>query len=376
MTGLGCAALVFCWQLLTVHFNYENHWNGLFCTGDRLPVPQQLASEHVYEFPKSYGYDGEYYHYIAHDPFFQRGFARYIDAPRFRYRRILIPITAFLLALGRSDRIDAAYIGVVLLHVFLGGWWLSRYCSRAGLSADWGFGFVLLPATLVSIDRMTVDVALAALCAGFAVYVTQGSRWALYGVLAAAPLVRDTGFLLVAAYILYLLWVRKLGDALLYSTMALPALSWYLFVQLHTVPYGTGLFTVLPWKGLIERVLHPVAYPLAPLVAGVATLLDYAALAGITLAIALAIRMALQRLTGPIEFNIYVFALMVTFVSAREAWLDAYAFARGFTPLLLFLALIAASNRRWIYAAPLLLAIPRIALQLTPQALRIVTSWL
>ena len=374
LTGLGCAAVVFCWQLLTVHYNYQGQWNALFCTGDRLPLPQQLANEHLYLFRTTYGYDGAYYHYIAHDPFFQRGLARYIDAPRFRYRRILIPLAAYLLSFGHSDWVDAAYISTVLLTVFFGAWWLGIYCSRMKLSAEWGFGFLLLPATLVSIDRMTVDIALAALCVGFVLFIDQGSERAVYGVLAAAPLVRETGFLLVAAYALYLVWTRRIWNALLFSTAAIPALGWYLFVQLHTPPYSVELFSPVPWKGLIVRLLQPVYYPLTPIVNGMLMLLDYAALAAVALAIVLAIRLALNRLSGPIEFNIYVFALAATFVSAREAWLDAYAFTRGFSPLLLFLALTGVSKRRWIYAAPLVLAFPRVALQLAPQALKIVTS--
>ena len=375
LIGLGSAALVFCWQLLTVHYNYRGHWNALFCTGEQLAQPPQLAAEHIYLFKDSTGYDGQVYHYIAHDPFFQRGLAPYVGAPRFRYRRILVPLAAYLLAFGRSDWIDAAYLGMILFAVFGGARWLSLYFSRIGLGAAWGFGFLVIPATLVSIDRMTVDVGLAALCVGFVLFVSEDTKWALYSVLAAAPLVRETGFLLVAAYVLYLLWARRIRAALLFSTAALPALGWYWFVQLHTPPYSVELFSPIPWAGLIERVLHPVHYPLGPLVAAIATLLDYVALAGVALAIILAIWMAMRRLTGPIEFSIYVFALTATFVSAREAWLDAYAFTRGFSPLLIPLAMAGGSKRSWIYAAPLLLTVPRVVLQLMPQALGIVTSW-
>ena len=374
LTALGCAAIVFCWELLTVHFNYQGRWNALFCTGDQLPQPPQLASEHLYLFRNSNGYDGQVYHYMAHDPFFRRGLAPYVGAPRFRYRRILIPLAAYALAFGESDWVDASYMGVILLAIFFGALWLSAYCSGIGFSAAWGFGFLLAPATLVSIDRMTVDVALAALCVGFALCLAEGSEWALYCVLTAAPLVRETGFLLTGSYILYLLSGRRLRAALLFSTSALPALGWYLFVQLHTPPYPVELFSLLPWDGLAQRILHPVHYPLAPAIASVATVLDYTALAGVAVAIVLAARTAMRRLSGPVEFSIYTFALMVTFVSAREAWLDAYAFARGFTPLLLFEALFALSNRNWIYAAPLLLTVPRIILQMMPQVLGIVSA--
>ena len=46
-------------------------------------------------------------------------------------------------------------------------------------------------------DRMTVDVALAALTVAFAVYWKTGSWWKLFIVLVLACLVRETGLLLV-----------------------------------------------------------------------------------------------------------------------------------------------------------------------------------
>jgi hypothetical protein len=358
-----------------VHFNYQGHWNALFCTGERIPQPPQLAGEHLYIFKNSTGYDGQVYHYIAHDPLMRRGFAAYVDTPRFRYRRILVPAAAYLLALGRSDWIDGAYIGVVLASVFIGGWWLSAYFARLGLNAAWGFGFLLIPATLVSIDRMTVDAALMALSAGFVLFLAEDRRWPLYGALAAAPLVRETGLLLIAGYVLSLLWNRKIGKAAIFSTAALPALGWYLFVQIHTSPYQEDWFSLAPWKGIFDRAFTPVHYPLTPIVSGVATLLDYAALTGMGIAILIAAGMAWQRRGSAIDFNVYLFALLATFLDSSDAWTDAYAFTRVLSPLLFFQATSGIANRRLIGVVPLLLAAPRIGLQLAPQLLGILTSW-
>ena len=41
LAGLGCAALVFCWQWLTVHSNYQARWNALFRTGAELHQPPE-----------------------------------------------------------------------------------------------------------------------------------------------------------------------------------------------------------------------------------------------------------------------------------------------------------------------------------------------
>src|SRR5574340_617734 len=84
--------LVAGWQAATVHSNYRGNWTALFCTGSRFPLPPELAEEHVYVFPDSTGFDGQFYHLIAHDPALRRGFDRYIDAPEYRSRRTLVPL--------------------------------------------------------------------------------------------------------------------------------------------------------------------------------------------------------------------------------------------------------------------------------------------
>ena len=330
-------------------------------------MPPQLESEHLYRFKNSLGYDGQVYHYIAHDPFFQRGFDKYIDAPRLRYRRILIPLTASVLSLGHPELVHAAYFSVILFSVFLGAYWLSAYCSTLGLGPGWGSTFVLIPATLVSIDRMTVDIGLSTLCVGFVFFVRRAFNWGTYAVLVAAPLVRETGFLLVVGYVLYLLWNRRIRFALLFSTAAVPAAAWFLFVQWHTTSYPAAWFSLVPLKGLVGRVLQPVPYLFPALVSWAATILDYAALAGVLLAIVLAIKIGFERGTGPIEISIYLFALMAAFLSFPDSWRDVYGFARPITPLLILLAMSGLARGSLIWVVPMALIIPRIALQFGPQ---------
>src|SRR5437016_405076 len=119
VVALVCTLGLGVWQALTVHFSYGGNWTALYCTGALFkPAPAALQSENIYLFPNSSGYDGQMYHYIAHDPFLSRGFSANIDAPRIRYRRILVPALAFLLALGRDGAIDIAYLLVVAGSIF------------------------------------------------------------------------------------------------------------------------------------------------------------------------------------------------------------------------------------------------------------------
>ena len=361
---------------MTVHSNYQARWNALFCTGSELTQPPELAGEHIYLFPDSKGYDGQMYHYIAHDPFFTRGFDAAVDAPRMRYRRILVPLAAHILAFGHDDRVDGAYVAVILLAVLGGGYWLSMYCSLLGYSAAWGLAFVLIPATLISLDRMTVDAALATLCVAFAVFVMRGSRWGLYAVLVASALVRETGFVLIAAYVIWLASQRRFRQAALFLTTAIPALAWYLFVLFNTEPEGFEGLSLIPFQGIAQRIASPYRYQFSAWINAASTVLDYAALAGVLLAIALAAQTIWRRGWGPLEAAAGLFALLAMFLYSPGAWTEVYAFGRTLSPLLLLLALAGLPKRNWFPALPLCLVIPRTAIQLAPQLSGVLRHWI
>ena len=184
-------------QYLTVRYNYQGHATALFFTGSSRAVPPQLAAE-IYQVQDPRGFDGQLYHYVAHDPLMRRGLDQYVDNPRLRWRRILVPGLASVLSFGNSGWVDWAYLGVVLGFVFLGTYWLACYLVGHGIHAATGLAFLVLPGVFGSLERMTVDVALLALCAGFAVYVSREPGWKLYAVLALCPFVRETGVLTVA----------------------------------------------------------------------------------------------------------------------------------------------------------------------------------
>src|SRR5262249_17753880 len=148
----------------------RDNWSGLYNTGAFTRTPPLLANEEIYRFQGQAGYDGQFYHFIAHDPWLRHGSAKFVDNPRLRWRRILVPALAWILAVGQPDFVDSAYFGVELGFVFLGVWWLSLYLQRHNLPPRFSVLFLAVPAVLISLDRATVDVALAALCVGFALY--------------------------------------------------------------------------------------------------------------------------------------------------------------------------------------------------------------
>jgi hypothetical protein len=367
--ALSCLALGFAWQALTVHYNRGGSWNALFLSGSRFPVPPALASEHVYVFPDSAGYDGQMYHYVAHDPLLRHGFWKFVDSARLRYRRILLPASAFLMSGGRPGAIDASFIACNLLFLFFGAWWIARYLVLSGLSPAWSILFVATPAAVTSLDRLTVDLSMTALSMGFAYYAEIEAKWRLYAVLVLAGLSRETGLILIAAYCLSRLLQRRFAQAVLFATAALPTVLWYLYANARTAPIF-GSWFVPPLFGIARWVIHPFHYQYSTLVNAVITTLDYLSMAGIVMACALAVLLFFQHPIGPLELAAVLFAGMA--VCFNEGFYqDALGGGRVLSPLLLFLVL---RNPRMVWAMPLILVSMRSWLQLLSPFLSIVKA--
>ncbi len=371
-TAILAAAAILAWQALTVHFNYGDDWSGLFYTGAGIRQPPAVAAEQIRTVNDGLGYDGQYYHFIAHDPLLLRGSSAYVDNPRLRWRRILVPALACAFAFGRDEHIDSMYFAVIAAFALLGSYWLARFAQQLGYSAAWGTAFLLVPATLVSIDRMTTDVALAALCVGFVLHSrSTGRDGVLVTVLALAPLARETGLILIAAYVLAQVFQGKFRRAEMFSLAAVPALVWFGYVHTQTAADAEPWLSLIPLRGLLGRTLHLFPDPMTTPWLRDAAILECVALAGIWLALAFAVYVAVRRRFGPLECAICLFGILAVALGKPDIWSGAYSFARTQTPLLLLLAMWGAQVRIWTATAPLALELPRIFLQFEPQAKQI-----
>ena len=375
ISALVCVCIGLAWQVLTVHYNYGGNWTGLFITGSHFPIPPALASENLYVLPNSRGYDGQMYHYVAHDAFLQRGFGNFMDNARVRYRRILLPALAFILAAGRQSAIDRSLIASNLLFLFLGAWWLSRYLVCSGQSPALSILFVFVPAVVISLDRLTVDLSLTALCVGFAYYAKIESRWRLYVVLVLAGLSRETGIALTIALCISRLAQHRFVQAALFSTAALPAALWYLLVNSSTPEVGDQGPRLIPLAGIASTLIHPFPYPFSPVINAVITTQDYLVIAGILLACVLALSSLYRNPRGYMEIAASLWAVGALLLP-HAFWQDCCSSGRVFTPLLIFLVLPSTTHLAITQVLPLILVSMRTWLQLVSPLLGIIRGLL
>ena len=350
------------WQFLTVQGNYQGNWTALFCTGANFPVPPSLRAG-TWVFPHTFGYDGQMYRYVAHDPLFRGDNYRFMDDAILRGRRILVPGLAYVLAVGRQPWIDATYIAVIWLSVFLGCYWC-------------GLAFLLLPATLISLDRLTIDIATCALTAGFVWYWSRKNLKAVYAVVVLACLSRETGGFLLLACVIEALAHRNWRQALIFPTAALPAAAWYAYLWRYGPPATTP--TGLPaWLGghlefgpLIQE-LHLFGATSQDKLDLLIKVFDCFALAGMVAGFLVAAIYGMRHWKESPGAAALLFAFSFVTVSGAFFWQDIDGYVRPFSPMLLIPFLSPYPRWKSAAASVCLVIDSRIFLQFGPQLLHL-----
>ena len=359
-----CVLLAFSWQALKVRSEFGGNWTGLFDTGKAFPPPPELARENILVVSETTGYDGQFYHYVAHDPFLRRGLTRYVDNPRLRYSRILVPMMAYLLSAGHQDWVDRSFRLVILLFVGLGAWWMTRFALKHRWRKDSALLFVLFPAAILSVETLTVDVALMALCVGFLLFQDeQEPAWKLAAILVLAPLVRETGAILTAAATLSALRTRRWRRALLFAGTIAPWLAWISFLYLHTDSHPYAI-SPIPFSETWLALLHVRSAVQGP-IGSLLTALDRLAILGSALAIVLGLFQI--RRPDAVALACAGFGVLGLLLQRGDVWLNYHAHTRVLSPLYLWLAMESTPLPPLLARLPLILVTPRYLLQVLPQ---------
>jgi hypothetical protein len=228
---------------------------------------------------------------------------------------------------------------------------------------------------------MTVDIALLTCCAAVAWYARRDAPVRLWFALALAVLARETGALLIAAACLHAMWRRQFRRAMLLATSMLPALLWFQFLSAqlpHSPRAATSFFPnwllQRPVVGIVEKMFRPESYPLEPALLLVARTADGLALAGVLLAVALALWRLLHRQRDFEALAALAFAGLLAAISAPAYWADINGWGRVINPLPFFVALPALVRGPLLLWLPLVLIDLRLGLQFGSQALGILRA--
>jgi len=282
--------------------------------------------------------------------------SRYLDLAQLRSRRILVPLAAWLVALGREDWIDGSYIALVLLSIGLGVYWTARLMENRGLSAMWGAVFLAMPSTLIALDRMAVDGPFTTLFAGFFLYCEE-KKWKWAWLLAGlATLTRETGLFLVAGLAAVQLFQRNWRRAAWFAASAVPAAFWFTYLHFTLPAEAVVHFLPVPGLGLIQRLPLVRPYPLSRFQTLV-QITDFLAVVGLMACIYIALRANWNRRWDPASLASGLFALLATFFGPA-VMIESYGYSRLVSPMLLWILVAGVTQRSWLrIAAPLMLTL-------------------
>lgn len=194
------------------------------------------------------GYDGQFFYYLALDPVNAR---YYMDASTYRYTRILYPMVARALALGRADLIPITLFLVNWLALAGGTAAVAAWLKRRGVSPWFGLIYGLYPGLQFALAR-DLSEALAYGLVALAILVFDfGGRHRLVlsaTVFALATLTRESTAVFSVAYGLALL----LGAAQPGPWRPRLAKNWrtaVLFLAIALLPFAAYKIYLLAWLG-------------------------------------------------------------------------------------------------------------------------------
>jgi hypothetical protein len=172
-----CALVVYVAWVGYAHFDLHHRATDFAVIGTRFSHQSDVSPaidadrSHV---TSPVGYDGQFFLYIAQDPLRAK---HYVDDPGYRFGRILYPLLARGLSLGRQGPIPSMLVAINVLAVAFGTFALGTVLRRRGRSPWWALVFAFYPGVVVAVER-DLSEALAyglALCA-VALFDRRGRR--------------------------------------------------------------------------------------------------------------------------------------------------------------------------------------------------------
>ncbi len=154
------------------------------------------------------GYDGQYYYRLALDPFTNEraGYGITIDSPSYRGQRVLYPVLAHIVALGRISWVPWSMIVVNYLAVCGLAFSAARLAELFAVPAIYGLAIPFFPGVVLGLVRDLPDPLAISLMV-FSLLLLHSRRTTFAAcMLALAVLARETTVLLAGALFLHSVW--------------------------------------------------------------------------------------------------------------------------------------------------------------------------
>jgi hypothetical protein len=235
----------------------------------------------------SEGYDGQFAYQIALNPLQA---APYLDAPAYRYQRILYPLLTRGLAFGQPDLIPWALIIVNIAAIGVGTWVTGLLLIEFKVSRWYALVYGLYGGQLLAL-RTDLNEPLAHCLVMVAIWTwARDRRWTIVA-FSLAALAKETSLIFLVAYGLYTFHQRQWRWTAVLATAGAPFLAYQLLLWQWFGSFGVGSgganatpFSLIPLGGwLTIATVHIGAFLLISLIVAPMSILP--SLAGIWLSL-------------------------------------------------------------------------------------------
>lgn len=216
------------------------------------------------------GYDGQFYYRIARAPLAvlerlasgeRTAVMPGIDTPSYRYRRVVQPWTARLLAFGSVAALPWTFPLASLAALALGVACAVRLCEGLGRSGLFGLFYAAIPGLVFAASRNLCEGVATALACAAMLAIARRRRLAAAALLVAAHLAHETTLVLSLGCVVSSALERRWRDAAAAAVPIAVALAWYALVASAFGVALCALFTegrggaalALPGAGLAHR---------------------------------------------------------------------------------------------------------------------------
>jgi len=331
-------------------FKFEKNITGFMVIGDYFEAPQIWTSQTLIH-KGSVGYDGQFYYYMAHDPFILGHSYNHIDFPAYRYQRIIYPLASWFLSFGQPKLIPYMMVAVNLLGILWGTYLVILILKHYGRSPWYSLFYASCWGLLLCLLRSLPEpLAITFVVMAVFFYIKGRTVWQTLTLILAA-LTQETTLLVSMAFLFYYFWKKDFRRSLY---MLLPPLAYffwqgYIFSHFQTFSFlgGTQNFGP-PMQGILEKLVSLGQGGLSyEKVSELVFLL-------MILCLILLAFYDVIKYYGPFTLSFAGYALLTVFLN-QLIWVEPWSYARATLGLLFFNILIFTEKRGKLNLIPMLL---------------------
>ena len=330
---------------------FDRNFTSFACMGDEVSAPG-IIPEEAFIFRNSYGYDGQFFYQICHDPWILNPAGKFMDVPAYRYQRILYPLSARLLAFGHSGLFAYTLVAVNLLAILGGSFYIFLFLKATGGNPWFTFFYPLFGGLLLcTLKDLAEPLALFFLTAAF-YYSDRRNPLPLFFCLSLMLLSREFFFIFIPFFLLDTLWLRpSLKQFMAVLLSITPWLLWeyYIYLRLGLSPFsaGKGNFSP-PLEGFLETTLPLFSSP------GNITEKTYRIITTLSILASVPVSVTLFLKKRDLLSLCYVTSALLPLVLSGFVWIEYWSYGRILLPLHLTALLTAIRHRKLIFWIPVI----------------------